>query len=519
MPEPSIVASLISVLILWSCGTLTLAGLRSNWNPSQDVLGIFLSLPLGVALHQSWTLFLLVGNLGTGTRSDAFALLGLSAAVVVYRRRKLRNLFRFIFLNLFSFSVSQLALATFVNSRNLVNWHTDSFHHLAIGRALADGRYEQISNMMKEWRGLSASPSMALAAKWGGQYGVTLVPTLALCLTALILFYFFRAVGPLYDSLKVKDRIRLILKSEVALKFGLFCNLVFILYALITSDRFQFHAFYLNTHLQLSVLFICLMILLPHSNAENLTSDAPTLLGSYAYEILVLAIFLTRVEGQLLVAPLIVLVASTQHSPLRCLRFGGTPIILAIAKQLGERGQGWVESLSSREVLLQITVLFVSLLLFKIFDTNSELVPVIFDPRWFWIATIFGVMINETVRESIPIIWQNLFLGEGSWGLSFYFLLAGVLLLLILGPSRRTSIEENRTRTPATAERLIAGSYFAVMIFTHLLRGSPGRIGHNDSFNRAALTGFILVIFWILKKTEIIGEGVEGRNPPKDMTE
>jgi len=515
MSEPSIQASLISVFFLWTCGALTLAGLRSNWKPSQDLLGSFLSLPVGVAVHQCWLLALLVGNLSTGTRVDIFVLIGLLTLAMVYGKEKPKSHLRFFTLNLVALSVSQLAIATFVRSRNLVNWHTDSYHHLAIGRALADGQYDHVDNMMKEWRGLSGSPSIALAAKWGGQYGVTLVPTLAFVTVLIVVFFFLKTAVPIYEAFKDQDHVRMFLKNAGVLKLLLFCNLVFVLYTLIKSDRFQFHAFYLNTHLQLSILFICLLILLPRLTGNKTDSPDSLLSGSHVYEILVLAIFLTRVEGQLLVAPLIVLIASTQLSTLKCLRYGGSPVILALVKQVGERGQAWSESLTSREVFFQVIVLVVALCLFKIFTTHSDLVPVIFDPKWLWIGVTIGVALNQTMRDAIPIIWQNLFLGEGSWGVSFYLLLTGSSVLAILGKTAYFPINNTQTDISGVADSLLAGSYFAVMIFTHLFRGSPGRLGHNDSFNRAALTGFVLVVFWIVRKTETV-VNVNRHTKPKE---
>lgn len=511
---PSALASLVAVVVVLTIGasvTVPLSVLRRTgmWMPSL----VLLTVALGASAVQLWEALLLALSLPTSTKTGTLVAVAsaLAYAALVHPKSKMKVTSLIVGIMGVIITVA-VPVALIVPRLKVVNWHSDSIQHLALSRALTAQRYDEIGVQLKEMRGLSFSPFMSLAIQWGGQYGFLFAPMIGwaflLSLSYLVCLIWkncFEILPSLRDSRVGKGSsggkkvmLQLMVYPGVAASIPLIVAL---------SDRFQFHLFYLNSHLLFGIQCIAIALLIEGSWDvwERESSSLSRARVALPLLILMAGTVLTRAEGQLILAP-VVLSVLLRFRQLRLAYGAGILMLLVIlVKAAGALGLGLAPSLVSREMLFQ-GALVIAAVLVRVGNVSGTTRLLLSDVKVAFASVLMLALVSSNVRGSISIAWENLFNGAGSWGPTFYLIaLVCVLVAAVVprwsdGGAIWSLTKSNLYDSSGWAIRLLAVWYFPIMLLTHELRGSTGRLGHNDSFNRAAVSGLMIVGFMLLTR-------------------
>lgn len=511
---PSLLASLVAVIIVLTIGasvTFPLSTLRSTkiWFPSLAVLIV----ALGASAVQLWESLLLAVSLPTGTKIGTLvaASSALAYATIIRFKIKLKSALAVVRLMGVILTVA-VPVALIVPKLKVVNWHSDSIQHLAISRALTEQRYDEISVQLKEMRGLSFSPFMSLAVQWGGQYGYLFAPIIGWAFLVSLAHLVFLISKNCYDLLPSsrdaglrsgstdgkQAMLQLLVYPGLAASVPLIAAL---------SDRFQFHLFYLNSHLLFGIQCIALALLIEGSRS-TWERESPTLsrvIVALPLLILMAGIVLTRAEGQLVIAPLVLSMLLGLRRHHLAYGIGILMLLVILVKAKGSLGLGLVPSLTSREMLFQASLVLAAFVV-RLGGFSGLAWRLLSDARIALASVLVFALASSNIRGSISIAWENLFNGAGSWGPSFYLLALVSLIVAVVIPSSPNGCSGLDWTNPSDwncsgwAVRVLAIWYFPIMLATHELRGGSGRLGHNDSFNRAAVSGLMIVGFMVVAR-------------------
>lgn len=355
---------------------------------------------------------------------------------------------------------------------DLMKFHTDSIHYLMSGWLLAEGTYRaDASAELFTKRGLGV-PYLHAAANLDGSelYLRSVTPLLAVATLAAIVWFFAEAA---------RGQIS---RGRLAAFAGLG------LFALVTTNRYVFNAFYLNGHLfaaaQLLLIVGAGWLLARPADGLGQTGPASGWDRRRALELLQLlalpALVVTRAEGFVLAA---VALLPTLLSPAvslshrrraiaifgaACVAWNGFLTVVALIRDWGVSGE-YAGGLAAG--LLALAAAFVPLW------SRLDQWPV----RMLWVAegALWLVVLAFAVRRPTVLIdsaratYVNLFHDQGLWGYSMVALSAVVAIALVLYPFR----DQVQLRFPLT-------TFVPLAIVLAYVREGAYRVGPGDSLAR-----------------------------------
>lgn len=494
MNDPSLLASAVAVGFVFAYGLMGLLGILPLVESRSIRRSLLcLALPIGASITQAWTILLLFVRVPTGSSLDPVVLLFVLVAInaLITKQNLLRMPLREFSINSALVAFTLVLASVFIHSQRLVSWHSDSLQHLAIGRALSNNNFADVNIIYREMRGISFAPFISLADRFGGQYGSLMAPLISVSILLLI-------------ALSLTESCVKLAQSSSSLTQSEFTRIVFLiaiggagLGVFLASDRFHFHFAYINSHVLFAAQIIS-FIFVGHLTLKASDSAAlPRLLLNVLCVALLIGIVASRAEGLLIIAP----AGAVFFSFIRgWLGFTMTVLvsILAVASKLSAVDNVQLQdAVTSGHVLVILAAAATGIAMRA--DARNGCLPLEHPAIVLSLLTL-AALVNSNVRSSLPIAFENLLGGAGSWGSTFYLLIVLASFSIFLRSYSRRELPNQNEMTSSffgVALRTTTLWYFPIMIFTHALRGSSGRLGHNDSFNRAAVTGLILFVFWI----------------------
>jgi hypothetical protein len=405
--------------------------------------------------------------------------------------------------------VAVAAAVGVLRAAHLVKWSVDSFKYVMAGSLLASGEYDSGADLSLLTKRLLAAPLIHAPANLGGEYYLrSVIPLLALA-----------TVGTLAWLVLTGLRGRLARGSLAG-----FAALAVLL--LVSTNRFVFHAFYVNGHL----LFAALLLLIAGCG-WLLVSDTgvPARALTTLQLIAVPALVVTRAEGWL-VAGLALLPTllsgrtATRHRAALLATLGaataawhGYVAVALHARDESATMAAGQAALGVVLVLLAAVALRPPMLrapeggrwlprrasaggrwLPRRVPAGGRWLPrrVPAGGRWLpavvegglWLALVaFAVRQPAVLWDSAVATVRNVALGAGGWGLSLV-----VLSLLVLGAL-------GFARVPHQAHLRFAVTTFVPLGFllAHL-RGIAYRVGEGDSLNRMFIQVVPLAILYVV---------------------
>lgn len=367
-----------------------------------------------------------------------------------------------------------VGLVAVLRLANLVKFHWDSTRYLLVANLLADGTFSAGANSeLLTKRLIGVALFHAPARLHGEEYLRAATPLLALATLATLVWFFQQGARRWCDS------------GQIALFAGLGVLL------LATTNRFVFHAFYLNGHLLVGAFFL---VVVACGWLWVVRAEVPAS-GLVALQVVALpAMVLTRPEAPLLAIIALLPVLLSRHVPVRSrtalLVALGTATVLwygmavVILTRHGEPIQASIYGL----LAFGAGILVVPVLLRRPALTRRPLVVLGLAEVALWVALV-GLSIRQPglLRDSVRAELQNLVVGSGGWGLSL-ILLAGLGLIAVA-----------LVRTPGqTALRFPLTTFIPLAFVFAYLRDEAYRTGYYDSLNRMVIQVVPVLVLGII---------------------
>jgi len=377
-------------------------------------------------------------------------------------------------------SIASILLAVvFFRETNLVNWHTDSIHHLIVGQLLFDGNFSLVNMSLLTNRLLAVAIIHAPASFQGEYYLRSAFPLLALS-TIGIFAWFLKE----YFRDKLED------------KYIWYFTVVGIL-MIITNNRFIFNGFYINGHL-LMASFILISACCSWRMASRPGDSSITF---FMMQILFIpSMVVTRAEGSILAFILLLplLVSEVVPKLQRALLLGvlGLSTITWQAFLIFKYNQFNISVPHSTTGLLLLGIaclLLIPLLSWQKIAKISMYVLITAEISLWVILYYFRrtELLSEhqvdTLKTSIMVTIENAVFIDGSWGTSLVVLsILFVFVLLLTDAPYRIYF-----RFPIT-------TFIPIYFILAFLRGGAYRVSDGDAFNRSLMHIFPLAIFFIV---------------------
>ncbi len=399
------------------------------------------------------------------------------------------------------FGVVGVLLVGLVGWRHLVTWHSDSIQHLALASMLANDTFREFAHVQfVEMRGFGYAPSAALVIGLGGQYNALAAPlTVSLMMWVLggaaLDRWRARPVGGRWVSAAVVSVSALLVP--------------------VLSNRVVWQSVYLNAHVMFAAMLLAAVLVASVSvvggaAGGEASGEGVGVVAVGALAVVAAGLVLTRTEGLLVTLPLVAAWAlSVSHRR----RVVGVLVWLALMVGI-DRGAVVVSASGS----------FVDLLRDEVFVSSVGalvvvgLIPVVARGRVRAVALwcvgsglvavgVVGVSagVSPLVRDAVGVAVGNLLLGEGSWG-NTWWVVGGlwVLACLVTSDRRVSSGASNVAEGVVSVRRGFAKVasiwFFPMMMLSSIPRGSPGRAGHNDSLNRAAIHVMFVAVLFVIER-------------------
>lgn len=373
---------------------------------------------------------------------------------------------------------------------NLVNLTPDSYRYLSTGGLLANGRLEEASPFLLESRLLTVPAMHAPAALSGELYLRSVTPLLAV--SCVLILVWIARIGLRAHPGGPSPLV-------VAVTAGAL---------LLTTNRFVFHAFYLNGHMAMATWLLLLggVSWLALRERANLTTTQLVSL-----QVLIIpAVVLTRPEAGLMVGLLLLplIVVDRVAVPLRWVgmfALGASMIVWQGFLAVNYRG-------SEGAAPTSVDGLFVAgvgavLLAVVITRTGVRWIPrrvLGLTEGTLWLAVIIMVLLDPaTLSASARATIINLVGGDGGWGSSLIVLaILAIVLLAITDVPERVVL-----RFPLT-------TFVPLAVLLAYLRGNAYRVGGGDSLNRMLIHLVPLTILFVVAAFEARDWGWRWRRPP-----
>jgi len=369
--------------------------------------------------------------------------------------------------------VAVLAIVTAVHAAvqfvHLENWHTDSLFNAESALLFASGQPDQISSTGAAKRLLALPYVMALSIELGaGVYLESFAPLLAvsaLALTGWLLHCLVPRMPAMWTIVVVALPVL----------------------ALLTNNRFVFHAFYVNGHLLFAVL---LLILVGFVAVRARSADAARGWVHVAAGVIP-ALVVTRAEASLVVGLVLVVVWAlnlTRSEKLELTLVAGGSITIwhlyltLLDLQLGDR-----PPLSSYGLLVAgVLLMLAPFVLIRLPEQLRQMLPTVVEIALWAALLVFFVWSPMTLLRSGHATMINLFAGAGGWGLFLVALgtLAVLALVLYRGAGDRLL-------------RFTLSSSLPLFLLLAYLREGAYRVGDGDSLNRMWLQLLPLLILFL----------------------
>ena len=390
-----------------------------------------------------------------------------------------------------------LLLVGLVGWRHLVTWHSDSIQHLALASMLANDTFREFAHVQfVEMRGFGYAPSASLVIGLGGQYNVLAAP-----LTVSLMMWVL--VGTVVDRWRAR---RLDGRWPAA---GVLSVSALLVPAL--SNRVIWQSMYLNAHVMFAATLLAAVLVASVSVVGREGSGEDDRFAAFGVLAMVAAgLVLTRTEGLLVALPLL---GAWSLSMGRRRRAVVLSLWLVVVVGI-DRGAVVVSVSGSFVDLLRDEVFVSSLVALVMVGLISTFVRGRVRAMALWcvgsVLVAIGVVgvsaaVSSVVREAVGVAVGNLLLGEGSWG-NTWWVLGGlwVLAWLVLGGGRvftgATMVAGDVVSARRGFAKVASIWFFPMMMLSSIPRGSPGRPGHNDSLNRAAIHVMFVAVLFVIER-------------------
>lgn len=428
----------------------------------------------GAGIYLAVALLQLVTRLPThpAVTLSACLVLGAACAVVVVRRRLLRGSQRSLLVAFPAVLLSVMALVWFFRWGRFVNWHGDSHFYVFQGGLLERGKYLEASwPYLFEARPLAVPALHAPSVIAGEYYLPSLTPMLTIALVAILAHAFIKG-------------LRGAIPPQAIAVFGL-GGLAFLL----TTNRFVYHANYLNGHLMLGVAVV--VVATSTWLVSRGRTECPAAHIFAAATTIVLGV-LARPEGAVTLGLALAPALLAPSLPLRYKRMllAALGAVMAAWFSLGVAISARVGEVASASTLVQALV-GLGLLIF------AWLVR----PGWLdlplgrslglaetglWLAVaVLALRDPETLAKSVSATATNL-LGAAKWGFSLVML--GVLVIGVLVTFSARHL---------VALRFPVTTFIPLVLLLAYLRGGAYRVGVFDSLSRMWIQVFPLAVFFV----------------------
>jgi hypothetical protein len=359
-----------------------------------------------------------------------------------------------------------------VRESNLVNWHTDSFRYIMTSSLIAGDNYDSVSVNLVTKRMLSV-PLIHSPAHLVGEY-------------------YLRSVTPLL-ALSTLGTVAWMLWAGMKRKLNKKTLTVFVIAGLLllaTTNRFVFHAFYINGHLLFGVL---VLILAGSSWLLAMNKDVPRKALLTLMAIAIPALVVTRAEASLVAGlallPLLLSnLVTFRHKAILLGVLGASMVVWQSFSTLIYIREGVDVHVYTYGLLIAgIGVLMaIPLLRWKQLTKHSEQLLWLTEGTLWLTVLLLNLKQPDLLLQSFKSIIQNVLLGSGSWGASFVLLsvlFMGVLLF---------------ARMPHQVYlRFAVTTFVPLALLLVLLQEGSYRAGNGDSLNRMWIQVIPLAVVYI----------------------
>jgi len=375
--------------------------------------------------------------------------------------------------------ILSVLLVMFFRQANFINWSVDTLAHLQLGSLIATGNYTATAPERMVQLPL-ALPIINTPANIIEQYYLrSVVPLIGL--STILTFSWILYTG---------------IRNEMEKKFAVIYTITGAI-LLLSVNRFIFSSFYINNHILFAGLILivvgCGWLLTKKISGLN---DVKLI----TLQLIILpTLVLTRPEAPLIVAFSILPTLFIHRLPWKIRRvpllaLGLSTIALQVFLIIQHLDQGASLPFSVIGMLAFGAVCVATAYLVKAEWLKRRFKSIIsFTEYGIWISLVFLALINHrSIFKSLNSVTQNLFLGEGSWGLSIIMFIG---LMLWLNTTRRAK--------GSVALRIPITTFVPLMFIIAFLRGGGYRVGNGDSLNRAIVHILPVLVLHVVVLTAI----------------
>jgi hypothetical protein len=360
----------------------------------------------------------------------------------------------------------------FFREANLVNWHTDSFRYIMASTLIATDNYDVVSTNLASKRMLAVPLMHAPANLIGDWYARSVTPLLSASMLIAMAWF-------VWEGLRKKFNKRVII-TFIALGLLL----------LVSTNRFVFHALYLNGHL----LFGALVLIIAGCSWLMATNKELPKKALLTLQLLAIpALVVTRPEASIVaglaVLPLLMSGIVSWGYKAALLGVLGLSMIVwqgFVATIYAESGASAPFSVYGLLLAGVGAIILIPLLRLKQISKYTKIILVSAEVGLWLALAILASRDIDTLVNSINATIQNVALGSGSWGVAFIalFVLSTGLFLFVKMPNQ-------------VYLRFAVTTFLPLVFLLAFLREGAYREGNGDSLNRMWMQIIPLAVVYI----------------------
>ena len=363
-----------------------------------------------------------------------------------------------------------VAVVGALRGSHLVRWHIDSLQYLDAGALLATNHYREGAGTTYATKRMIGVGAIHEPANLIGEYYLTAV-TLLLTLAGLAAIVWILACG---------------LDGRVApATTAWFAGAAVV--ALVSTNRFVFHSFYLNGH----VLTGMLLVAVAGCAWLMMLGRLPVAVGVGVCVLGTGALVLTRPEGAVMavlaVLPAVVSPSFDRRARRWVLAALGAWMVLwqAFVVAVSLHDSGSPDRFAALQVVVGAAAIVVAVApAWALIERWSRFCVLAVEAALWLAVAAFAVRSPDILTRSLEATWENRVAGK--WGYTVFLLAA--LVVAAVAVFRLTY---------GSALRLMVTAFLPLVFVLAYVRGGPYRVGHYDSLNRMWLQVLPLAAMYV----------------------